>query len=125
MFEAQSLQNEIFSEVCMAYCVLLILLNDSLPIIRLISRCGINNEFHLILYFDEEIISVRLSLNKFYRIFHDFREHKYTFPFKLLQCLIGNLARKGSYIGKSVFFMLIWKDHGLNIARRNVLVKVR
>lgn len=67
--EAQPLQCEILTEIGMADGILLILLNDFLSIIRLISRSCIYNEFYLIFYFDKQVVPIRFSLTGTENIF--------------------------------------------------------
>ncbi len=43
-----------------------VLLNDFLPVRRLISGGRIYYEFHLVFYLDEQLVSIGLSLDKLY-----------------------------------------------------------
>ena len=39
-------------------------------------------------------------------ILDNFREYEYSLALKLFQCLVSNLARKSTNIGKGIFFLL-------------------
>ena len=58
----------------MADGVLFILLNDSLPVVWLIFRCCINNEFYLVLNLYEQIVPVWFPFDKFYGMAHQFHQ---------------------------------------------------
>ena len=62
--EAQALQSPIFSIKCMPNCILFIRDDDLSLIIELISGRCLHNEFYLILYFGEKMISIGLFSDK-------------------------------------------------------------
>jgi hypothetical protein len=50
--------------------ILLVLFNDLLPIIRLVSWSCIYDEFDLILYFNKDFVPIRLPFDKLNRMSH-------------------------------------------------------
>ena len=54
----------------MTNSILFVLLNDFLPVIRLISGSRIYYEFHLIFCFDKQLVPIGLSLDKLYGMPH-------------------------------------------------------
>ena len=72
--QAQSLESKVLAEVRMPDSILFVCFYYLLPIILLISRSRLNNEFHFVLNPDEKVVSVWLSLDEFYRVPHELHE---------------------------------------------------
>ena len=58
----------------MADSILLILLDDTLPVIRFISGSSIYHEFYLVLDLYEQTVPIRLSFDEFYGMAHQFHQ---------------------------------------------------
>ena len=62
------LQCKVFPEISMSNGILLVLVDDLLPVACLIVLRRFNNMLHLILHPDEQIVPVWLLSDKFYRM---------------------------------------------------------
>jgi len=69
--------------------ILFILFNDFLPVIRLISRSRIYNEFYLVFHFDKKFIAIRLSFDKLYGMPYQFHQAVIVGKFSLAVCNIS------------------------------------
>lgn len=65
--KTQSFQRKVFTEIGVADCVLLILLNNPLPVVWLISLGCVYDQFYFILDLDENFATIRFPLDGFYR----------------------------------------------------------
>ena len=70
----------------MANGILFIVINDPLPVVWLVFGRGVYNKSYLVLYFDEQVLAVRLPLNKFYGVAHQFRQAVVVRKFPLAIC---------------------------------------
>ena len=93
--ETESLQCKILSEVSMADRVLLVLFDDFLPVIVFIALSCIYHHLDLIFHLDEELVSVRFSLDKFNSVSHQFHQ---TIIIRKLTLAVCNISDKRGII---------------------------
>ena len=79
----------VLSVIRMADGILFVLFNDFLPVIRLISRSRIYNEFYLVFHFGKKFISVRLSFDKLYGMPHQLHQTIIVGKLSLAVCNIS------------------------------------
>lgn len=95
----------------MADGILFILFNDFLPVIRLISRSRIYNEFYLVFHFDKKFIAVRLSFDKLYGMPHQLHQTVIVGKLSLAVCNIsykwGVLLYMSCDINRALYISII------------------
>ena len=62
--KTQSLQRKVFTEIGVTDCILFILLNNPLPVVWLISRSCVYDQFYFVLDLDENLGSIRFPLDE-------------------------------------------------------------
>ena len=72
--EAEPLQCQVFPEIRMTNSILFVLVNNLLTVIHFISGSSIYNKFHFIFDLNKEMIAIRFSLDKLYRMAHQLHE---------------------------------------------------
>ena len=72
--KTQSLQRKVFTEIGVTDCILFILLNNPLPVVWLISRSCVYDQFYFVLDLDENLGSIRFPLDEFYGMPYQFHQ---------------------------------------------------